>query len=145
MQISNEQTVVTKPHQPWNKGKFTGPKPPLQAKHVWAIRTRLQLAERKRDLAPVNLPLFTFNHSTRNFDYIVVVIFSRFSIRIVAIATLTGAGKLVCEHALSSKVYASVVCESIEARCRGWVKLTPTANPTELPLWSESRRVPPQH
>ncbi len=57
MQISNEQTVVTKPHQPWNKGKFTGPKPPLQARHVWAIRTRLQLAERKRDLALFNLAI----------------------------------------------------------------------------------------
>src|SRR5436309_84134 len=36
---------------PWNKGKFTGAKPPLQPKHVWAIRTRLQIASRTRDLA----------------------------------------------------------------------------------------------
>ena len=43
--------------QPWNKGKLTGPKPPLQARHVWAIRTRLQLAERKRDLALFNLAI----------------------------------------------------------------------------------------
>ena len=51
MHTSNEKTAATKPHRPWNKGKFTGPKPPLQARHVWAIRTRLQLAEHKRDLA----------------------------------------------------------------------------------------------
>ena len=57
MQLSNEETVATKPLQPWNKGKFTGPKPPLQARHVWAIRTRLQLAERKRDLALFNLAI----------------------------------------------------------------------------------------
>jgi hypothetical protein len=25
---------------PWNKGKLTGAKPPLQPEHVWAIRTR---------------------------------------------------------------------------------------------------------
>jgi len=31
--------------------------PPLQARHVWAIRTRLQLAERKRDLALFNLAI----------------------------------------------------------------------------------------
>ena len=29
--------------QPWNKGKLTGAKPPLGPKHVWAVRTRLQL------------------------------------------------------------------------------------------------------
>ncbi len=57
MQISNEQMAVTKPQRPWNKGKFTGPKPPLQARHVWAIRTRLQLAKRKRDLALFNLAI----------------------------------------------------------------------------------------
>ena len=41
----------------WNKGKLIGPKPPLQPKHVWAIRTRLQLARRTRDLALFNLAI----------------------------------------------------------------------------------------
>ena len=36
---------------PWNKGKLVGPKPPLKPKHIWAMRTRLQLAGRTRDLA----------------------------------------------------------------------------------------------
>jgi integrase len=40
-----------------NKGKFIGQKPPLQPKHVWAIRTRLQLAKAKRDLALFNLAI----------------------------------------------------------------------------------------
>src|SRR5262249_39964470 len=35
----------------WNKSRFTGPKPPLKAKQVWSIRTRLQVAKRTRDLA----------------------------------------------------------------------------------------------
>lgn len=43
--------------RPWNRGKLIGPKPPLQPKHVWAIRTRLQLAKRKRDLALFNLAI----------------------------------------------------------------------------------------
>ena len=42
---------------PWNKDKLTGPKPPLQPKHVWAIRTHLQLAGRQRDLALFNVAL----------------------------------------------------------------------------------------
>jgi len=43
--------------QPWNKGKIVGQKPPLQPKHVWAVRTRLQLSNRKRDLALFNLAI----------------------------------------------------------------------------------------
>jgi len=43
--------------QPWNKGKLIGAKPPLRLKHIWAIRSRLQLAGRKRDLALFNLAI----------------------------------------------------------------------------------------
>ena len=42
---------------PWNKGKLTGQKPPLQPKHVWAIRTRLHLARKVRDLALFNIAI----------------------------------------------------------------------------------------
>ena len=43
------------PHIPWNKGKIVGQKAPLKLKEVWAVRIRLQLAERVRDLALFNL------------------------------------------------------------------------------------------
>ena len=42
---------------PWNKGKLTGAKPPLLTKHVWSIRTKLQIAGRTRDLAMFNLAI----------------------------------------------------------------------------------------
>jgi hypothetical protein len=32
-------------------GKLTAPEPPLKVREVWAIRIRIQLAERPRDLA----------------------------------------------------------------------------------------------
>ena len=41
----------------WNKGKLIGQKPPLELKEVWAIRTRLQLAHKTRDLALFNLAI----------------------------------------------------------------------------------------
>ena len=44
-------------HVPWNKGKLIGQKPPLQPKHVWAIRTKLQIDGRVRDLALFNLAI----------------------------------------------------------------------------------------
>src|SRR4029453_5547455 len=42
---------------PWNKGRLTGQKRPLKPKDVWAIRVRLQLQGRKRDLALFNLAI----------------------------------------------------------------------------------------
>jgi hypothetical protein len=42
---------------PWNKGKLVGQKPPLRLKDIWAIRIRLQLTTRTRELALFNLAL----------------------------------------------------------------------------------------
>jgi hypothetical protein len=36
---------------PWNRGRLLGQKPPLKLREVWAIRIRLQIADRPRDLA----------------------------------------------------------------------------------------------
>ena len=43
--------------EPWNKGKLTGAKPPLRPKHVWSIRSKLQIEGRTRDLAMFNLAI----------------------------------------------------------------------------------------
>jgi len=42
---------------PWNKVKLIGAKPPLLPKHVWSIRTKLQVAGQIRDLAMFNLAI----------------------------------------------------------------------------------------
>ena len=42
---------------PWNKGKLLGQKPPLKLKEIWAIRVRLQMNHRTRELALVNLAI----------------------------------------------------------------------------------------
>jgi hypothetical protein len=42
---------------PSNKNKLLGQKPPLKPKEIWAIRIRLQLAYRLRDLALFNLAI----------------------------------------------------------------------------------------
>src|SRR5262245_62080752 len=43
--------------EPWNRGKLIGAKPPLRLKHVWSIRTKLQISGRTRDLAMFNLAI----------------------------------------------------------------------------------------
>jgi len=50
-------THTTQKYIPWNKGKLIGQKPPLKLNEIWAIRIRLQIAKKIRDLAMFNLAL----------------------------------------------------------------------------------------
>jgi integrase len=43
--------------RPWNKGLLIGQKKPLEPKHVWSIRVRLELSQAKRDLVIFNLAI----------------------------------------------------------------------------------------
>jgi integrase len=54
--LANPNPTAAK-RSPWNKGKLTGAKPPLRPKHVWSIRTKLQVEGRTRDLAMFNLAI----------------------------------------------------------------------------------------
>ena len=49
--------IATCSRQPWNKGKLVGQKAPLRLRDIWAIRVRLQIAERIRDLALFDLAI----------------------------------------------------------------------------------------
>ena len=44
-------------HVPWNKGKLVGQNAPLKLKDIWAIRVRLQIQNRTRELALFNLAI----------------------------------------------------------------------------------------
>lgn len=46
-----------KPATSWNKGMIIGQKPPLKVREIWALRVRLQLAHRTRELALFNLAI----------------------------------------------------------------------------------------
>jgi integrase len=41
--------------EPWNKGKIVGQKAPFKPKDIWALRVRLQMENRVRELALLNL------------------------------------------------------------------------------------------
>jgi integrase len=57
MQNDANLSIPTPKRAPWNKGRLIGAKPPLQQKHVWAIRGMLQNERNKRDLAMFNLAI----------------------------------------------------------------------------------------
>ena len=44
-------------HEPWNKGKLIGQKPPLTRQEIWSIRMRLQAIGNLRDLTLFNLAI----------------------------------------------------------------------------------------
>jgi integrase len=48
---------VDRCQQPWNKGLLVGQKKPLEPKHVWSIRVRLEIARSMRDLVIFNLAI----------------------------------------------------------------------------------------
>ena len=44
-------------HEPWNKGKLIGQKPPLKPKDIWAVRIHLQTEHQVRELVLFNLAI----------------------------------------------------------------------------------------
>ena len=54
---TESQSSLLPRNVPWNKGRLTGQKRPLKPREVWAIRVRLQLQHRARDLALFNLAI----------------------------------------------------------------------------------------
>ncbi len=50
-----ETTASSTYREPWNKGKIVGQKAPFKLKDIWALRVRLQLDNRIRELALFNL------------------------------------------------------------------------------------------
>src|SRR6266404_836686 len=57
MQDPSASFQTTQHREPWNKGKLIVAKPPLRSKHVWSIRTKLQVEVQTRDLAMFNLAI----------------------------------------------------------------------------------------
>jgi integrase len=53
------QTKEASRNVPWNKGKLVGQKAPLRLNEIWAIRIRLQLSHRVRELALFNLAIYS--------------------------------------------------------------------------------------
>lgn len=50
-----ESAANTLSREPWNKGKIVGQKAPFKVKDIWALRVRLQMENRVRELALFNL------------------------------------------------------------------------------------------
>ncbi|MGB2597828.1 MAG: integrase, partial [Pseudolabrys sp.] len=72
MQDDANLAIPTPTRAPWNKGKLIGAKPPLRQKHVWAIRSMLQVERSTRDLAMFNLSI---DSKLRGCDVVAVTVY----------------------------------------------------------------------
>ena len=57
MSDTSEHLAARAAGAPWNKGRLVGQKPPLRLQEIWAIRIRLELGKRLRELALFNLAI----------------------------------------------------------------------------------------
>ena len=65
--MNHSATTVAYHPTPWNKGKLIGQKPPLKLREIWALRTRLEMAGKTKELALFNLAI---DSKLRNCDLV---------------------------------------------------------------------------
>ena len=87
---SSDATQPVPKRTPWNKGKLTGAKPPLRPKHVWSIRTKLQVEGRTRVIAADNPASFIDDTPTAKLVRQVLGAISEFD-KAMTVAKLRGA------------------------------------------------------
>jgi hypothetical protein len=92
MAMQDQMNATPAPKRvPRNKGKPTGARLPLRPKHVWSIRTKLQIEGRARDLATFNLAI---DGKLRGFDVVAVRVEYVAAAATRRIAQPSGKGKL---------------------------------------------------
>jgi site-specific recombinase XerC len=99
--------------RPWNLGRTAGAKPPLKPKHIWSLRTRLEIANRVRDLAIVNLAI---DSKLRGCDLVFLKVGDVFS------AGSVRARSVVIQHKTSQPVPLELTEPTKEALL-AWLKL----------------------
>ena len=98
--------------EPWNKGKLVGQKAPLRLKEIWAIRIRLQLAERLRELALFNLAV---DSKLRSCDLV------KLRVRDVTRGDRVAARTIVMQQKTGRPVQFEITERQFARIVRGWV------------------------
>ncbi|VDY06635.1 MULTISPECIES: tyrosine-type recombinase/integrase [unclassified Thiomonas] len=98
---------------PWNKGKVVGQKAPLKLKDIWAIRVRLQLEHRTRELALFNLGL---DSKLRGSDLVAL------RVRDVCHGDAVANRAIVVQHKTGNPVQFEITAATREA-VGAWIKM----------------------
>lgn len=103
---------------PWNKGKIVGQKAPLKLKDIWAIRIRLQLGHRTRELALFDLGL---DSKLRACDLV------RLRVRDICNGDRVSTRAIVMQQETSQSVQFEITAPAREAVAE-WIKEAELAN-----------------
>lgn len=99
-------------HTPWNKGRLVGQKPPFKLPEIWAIRIRLHLTGKLRDLALFNLAI---DSKLRSCDLV------KLRVRDVAIGKSIAKRAMVMQQKTGQPVQFEITEQTREALGR-WIK-----------------------
>ena len=100
--------------EPWNKGRPVGQKAPLKLKDIWAIRVRLQLSKRIRDLALFNLAI---DSKLRGCDLV------RLTVKDVTHGTNVAARAIVVQQKTHRPVQFEITTQTRES-LEKWIQVT---------------------
>jgi site-specific recombinase XerC len=101
-------------HEPWNKGKLVGQKAPFKLKDIWALRVRLQMEGRVRELALFNLGI---DSKLRGCDLVGL------KVRDVCHGDQVTTRAIVVQHKTQRPVQFEITPAAREA-VQAWIKLT---------------------
>jgi hypothetical protein len=106
-------TAVNASHRgPWNKGKIVGQKAPFELKDIWALRVRLQMESRVRELALFNLGI---DSKLRGCDLVAL------EVRDVCHSDQVAARAVVMQHKTQRSVQFEITPVARDA-VQGWIK-----------------------
>lgn len=104
-------TPVVK-REPWNKGKIVGQKVPLKPKDIWALRVRLQMEHRTRELALFNLGI---DSKLRGCDLVAL------KVRDVCHGDQVASRAVVMQHKTQRPVQFEITCATRDA-LQKWIE-----------------------
>lgn len=98
--------------EPWNKGKIVGQKAPFKLKDIWALRVRLQMDHRVRELALFNLGI---DSKLRGCDLVAL------KVRDVCHGDQVATRAIVMQHTTQRPVQFEIAQATRDA-LRAWIK-----------------------
>ena len=104
--------------RPWNKGKLVGQKAPLKLREIWAIRVRLRVFRRTRELALFNLGI---DSKLRACDLL------KLRVRDISLGERIAARAIVVQQKTSRPVQFEIT-ESTRGALAEWIRLSGPAS-----------------
>ncbi len=108
-----ESNVSAVHREPWNKGKIVGQKAPFKLKDIWALRIRLQMEGRVRELALFNLGI---DSKLRGCDLVAL------KVRDICHGDQVAARAIVMQHKTQRPVQFEITPATRDA-VQAWIKL----------------------